>query len=163
MIIVTAKKGDLKNDNRFDYNNENVEIYTISNEGELQEVGKIPLLLLKSRHLSSGAQYSVNYAFVNGNGYISTGTQIGDTYRQYYRYSPSGLQLEVTFETLLITDVGTSFSIDEKSVEQSVFEEHYYSFEQQAVTHSVSGVLESEVELIKKINNETMIFLQNYN
>ncbi len=162
LIIVSSDKSDLSNDMRHRYIGNHITIYTISKEDTLLKVGELPLLLLNSKHLSSGTEFTVNYSFVDGVCYIGTGTEVSDTHRQYYRYSADGFQLAVTFDTLLIADFGTTFSIDNKTVEQEEFRQHYYSFEQSAVTHSVSGTLSSELELIDNINNKTATFLSDY-
>ncbi len=162
LVMVTTDKGELSNDKRFDYDANHIEIYTITEQGELRKVGELPLLLLGSKHLSSGTVFAVNYSFVDGVGYIGTGNDTSDTYKQYYQYTPDGLHLDTTFEAILIADFGTSFSIDGESVEQEAFEERYYSFEQSTITHSISGMLQSEMWQLQKVNDTTKEFLKEY-
>ncbi len=162
LIIVSAKKGELSYENRFNYSDNNIEIYTIIDKSELHKVGEIPLLMLPSKHLSGSAEYAVNYAFIDTKGYIGTGTEANDTHKQYISYNPDGLNPTITLSALLIPDVGTSFSIDNESVEIEEFKEAYYNFEQHAITHSVSGILLQELEWINKINEQTNQFLSEY-
>ncbi len=162
LIVVASKEGDLSYDNKFDYAGNHIEIYTITEQDELQKVGELPLLLLPSNHLSSGAEYAVTYSYVDGKCYIATGKETGDTLLKYYQYSRDGLELATTLETILAANLGTFFSIDGKDVELEEFSNHYKKFKQSAISHSLSGIPIDGIEPIQKINNETLEFLSRY-
>ncbi len=162
LIVVATNSGELTNEGRHSYSGEHAEIYTITEQNELRLVGKLPLLLVRSDHLSAGAVYCFNYSFVEGNGYIGTGFELGDTNKIYYRYTPTELQHEVTLGALLISGFGTAFNIGERSVEIEEFKAAYKSYEVCATTRAISGLLLDEVDELRELNLKAEEFLSNY-